>query len=484
MHVCTITSARYWAHARVLAESFLACHAGSRVSILAVDGTRGQVDDLEGVEVLEPDDIGIDAAEFDRRATMYSAQGLAVSMKADLLSTLLARGQGPVVLVDADGMVYDTLQGVHELCEAHGLVFSPHLLGPNPTWWGEDSPEQLFLRAGIFNAGLVGVGSGGERFLEWWADRNSRRCVFDERHALLIDQHWLTIAAAFFDPWVLRDRGCNVAGWNLHDRDIVWDGDRPTIDGEALRHFHFACSYDPEHPESLTPQQHAHWWPQLADRPGAARASRQYAARLMAAGYSDVHARPVRYDTMPDGAPIEDWMREVYRAALIAAEFDGTEEPPNPFTDGQQRFSAWVNERGSERLQAAAAAEPGVGSGAADNSLSAREMVEAMANTGELLGRIGELERARDEAIAWATRVSVDLQEAKDVLDVRDATIADRDRVMQQVWNSPSWRVTKPLRSAKTILRRTGDEDSPPSAAGEGGSARPGLDGNSADRGA
>jgi hypothetical protein len=338
------------------------------------------------------------------------------------------------------------------------LVLSPHLLGPSPVWWGEDSPEQIFLRSGIFNGGLVGVGPGGERFLEWWVDRNSRRCVFDERHALLVDQHWLTIAAAFFDPYVLRDGGCNVAGWNLLDRDIVWDGDRPTIDGGPLRHFHFACSYDPERPDRLTPQEHAvhaRWWPKLPERPGVARASREYSARLLDAGYREFHGRPVRYDVMPDGAPIENWMREVYRVALIAAEFENREEPPNPFGSGSERFAEWVNERGAERLEAMADTAAGVDGGATGTSLQARELVEAMAHTGELLGRIGELEAARDDAAAWGSRVSADLEEAKEVLAQRDASIGELKSVMEDVWNSPSWRITRPLRSVKGMVRPT-----------------------------
>jgi hypothetical protein len=471
MHGCTITTSRYLAHARVMAESFLAHNPGAGFSVLVIDDSPCQRLGGEPFQTLTPAEVGIDERELSRRTTMYLTQGLAASMKPNLLQALLARGHEAVIYLDADGCIYSDLDDLAELAQSHSLVLSPHTMDPHPLW-KVDSPEQIFMRAGVMNAGLIGTGGGAGPFLEWWAERAARRCIFDEPHALFLEQTWLALATTLFEHHVLRDRGCNVAGWNLHTRDVRWDGDVPSIDGGPLRHFHFAMSYDPESPQLLTPSEQAHWWAPLEQRPGAARLSREYAQRLFAHGYRESRTAPPLFDKMPDGAPIEPWMRASYRAALLDAEQDGTEEPPNPFTHGAERFQRWLEPRAIERVASQAreserATQPAPPDGSGE-PFSAEELARAMMSTEKLLGRIRELEGIRDDAIHWAQRVSAELEQARQTIAGHDERILERDALireqdaelqrkvgqMEEIWRSPSWRVTRPLRDAKALLTR------------------------------
>jgi hypothetical protein len=474
MHGCTITTARYLAHARVMAESFLAHNPDAGFSVLLIDdfpsGHRGS----EPFQTLTPAEVGIDEPELNRRATMYLTQGLAASMKPNLLRALLDGGHETVLYLDADGCIYSDLTELGELARDHSLVLSPHTLDPHPLW-KVDSPEQIFMRAGVMNAGLIGVGRSAGPFIEWWGERAARRCIFDEPHALFLEQTWLALATTLFEHHVLRDRGCNVAGWNLHTRDVRWDGDLPGIDGGALRHFHFAMSYDPESPQWLTPSEQAWWWPPLDRRPGAARLSREYAARLIAHGYRELRETPLLFNAMPGGAPIEPWMRASYRAALLDAEADGTEEPPNPFSHGEASFTRWLAPRAVERVQDAQGhtaklgqAAPAAVRGELAEPFSAEELAQAMMDTGKLLERIRELEGIRDDAVHWAERVSRELEQARQAIAERDAQIDRCDTLvrerdaelerkltqMQEIWSSPSWSITQPLRTVKTRFAR------------------------------
>lgn len=470
MHGCTITTSHYLAHARAMAESYLAHHPGAQFTVLMIDDWSGPRPQRESFQTLTLADVGIDEQELNRRATMYITQGLANSLKADLMLAVLAAGDQQVLYLDSDAYVYADLSHLGDLAERHSLVLSPHSYDPYPLW-EVDSPEQMFMRAGVMNAGLIGVGQGARPFLEWWAQRTARRCVFDLPRALLVDQTWLMLAPALFDHHILRDRGCNVAGWNLHTRDVQWEGDVPTIDGGPLRHFHFAMSYDPEHPERLTASEQAYWWPTLDRRPGVARLSREYAECLLSHGYREVRHAPPLFDAMPGGAPIEPWMRASYRTALIHAEATGEPEPPNPFSDGEDRFTAWIESRTLKRLddvsvasdQAAAAGFGGSTDARLeqDEPFSAQEMARAMMDTEKTLGRIRELESIRDEAVAWAERASGDLEQAKGVIAERDKLIAEQGAALQarlaqldEVWQSPSWRLTQPLRTAKGLITR------------------------------
>lgn len=440
---CTVAARNYLAHARVLAESFLAHNPGARFFALIVDGDDPSSGPSEPFEALAPADVGIDRAELHRRATMYGTQGLLASMKPQLLGALLARGGDPVLYLDADGCVYSGLEPLAGLAASHGLVLSPHTLDPYPfelrdrPEWIYDSPEQIILRAGVMNAGLIGVGPGAEPFLEWLAQRTRRRCIYDARHGLMLTQTWLTMASSLFDHHVLRDRGCNVAGWNIHTRDIEWEGERPVVDGVPLRHFHFAGSFDPEQPEMLTQVEGiAAWWTSLDRRPGVGMLAREYAQRLLAHGYRDSRAQAPAYTLTPAGEPLTPQARESYRMALLDAEAEGREEPPNPFADGDERFAGWIQQHVAE--QEAAAAGHG----------------ESVALPGEhprTLARIAELEHARDEAIGWAQRVSSELElVCSELRSERERNTASLD----EIYRSASWRLTKPLRAAKAALRQ------------------------------
>jgi hypothetical protein len=468
---CAIATRRYLAHARVLVRSFLEHHPEGRFSLLMVDSDEGGVIDDERFELLTPADMGVDERELHRRGTMYLAQGWADSFKPDLLCFLLARDGAPIVLLDADSCIYADLVPVVELASEHSLVLSPHNLDPLPLHgsnrheerWRDDSPEQITMRAGLMNAGLIAVAPGAEHFLQWWSERTHLRCVFDEPHALMLCQTWLTLATVLFDHRLLRDRGCNVAGWNLHGRDVRWRGDTPEIDGGPLRHFHFAGSFDPDLPEQITPiESLASWWASLRERPGAARVARQYAQALIDYGYRQVHAAPRPYDQAPDGRPIEPWMRASYRAAVIDAERDSSPEPPNPFSDGPNAFFDWLRGRTASELE-----NHGRHAGGGD-TLSRRELTTALLDGDKMLTRIEELEAMRDEAIVWAKRTSDELEitsaerdrqsEELSVLLARiqelHSELAAQKTMMDSIWSSPSWRLTKPLRAAKGLMTR------------------------------
>lgn len=460
IHACTIATRHYMAHMRVLVQSLLAQSPESRITVLvADDATASGVPDDPRVEALVPLDIGIEDAELHRRATMFMAQGFATSLKPNLLLALLERGDGPILFIDADGCIYDDLSSLGELCEAHSLLLSPHTLAPYPPGYEEESAEQVILRAGTINSGFVGVGRGAEPAVRWWAQRTARRCIFEPRLAIMFDQTWLTLAPCLFEHAILRDPGCNVAGWNLHTRDVEWDGDTPRIDGGRLRHFHFAGSFNPEHPETITPiESIARWWTGLAERPGAARLVRQYAQRLIDSGYRETRSSPPRYDTAPDGTPIEPWMRESYRHALLEAEQRGEAEPPNPFSHGSDRFQEWLRDRAAQAVAA--------GGDRIAESVSTDALQDALLNGQRMLSRIAELEGIRDEAVAWAERESAHQRQTAhrmgdltrllgDIEDDRDRTAAERDRhaqTLQRMSSSASWRLTRPLRSVKSAL--------------------------------
>jgi hypothetical protein len=122
-------------------------------------------------------------------------------------------------------------------------------------------------------------------------------------------------------------------GWNLHDRDVEWDGDVPTIGGGPLRSFHFT-RFDPDRPDRLGSEDVEELWPTMADRPGAARLCRDYAERIQAARRPQDTAEPYRWGRLADGRPIDAAMREAFRQGVLAHEAGAAPAPPPLFTPG------------------------------------------------------------------------------------------------------------------------------------------------------
>jgi hypothetical protein len=175
--------------------------------------------------------------------------------------------------------------------------------------------------------------------------------------------------------------------------------------------------------------------------------ARDYAARLLVCGHRELRPLPGLGALMPDGAAIEPWMREAYRLELMRAERNGGSEPPNPFADGPQRFRDWLAGRVAEMRPEA--------------DLDRPELHAALLEGEDLLRRIGELELARDEAVAWAQRASSELRESQLALvaarlhgDQVELELRQAQATMEGVWRSLSWRVTSPLRGVKARLAR------------------------------
>lgn len=357
---CTVTSPDFLPHARVMTDSVDEHDPGAHIVVLVL-GDEDQIAGAgfdERVEVLRLTDL-VDEVEAARLGLMYSTQGLAGSMKPRLLRHLLERDGGPVILIDSDICLYGSLGEVAAKAAAGPALLTTHAISPLPE---SDLP---MLKAGVFNSGFVAVGAQAAPLLDWWCERTRRDCVYMPWEGMLWEQSWLGLAPAFFEVQVPRDPGVNVLGREMLDADIEWDGEHPRIGGAPLRCFHFSGPYDPHDPGYiLAPSPPGHPaishrsmggmevpWLSLEDKPGALRLSRDYADRLIEAGFDEPRGDAI-YSTL-EGNPIHRGIRRAYRAGVIEAEDPGQPEPPNPFAGAQiGELHAWLAEAPSEAAQA------------------------------------------------------------------------------------------------------------------------------------
>jgi 2-polyprenyl-3-methyl-5-hydroxy-6-metoxy-1,4-benzoquinol methylase len=341
---CTIVARNYLSHARILATSFFAHHPDGAFTTLIIDDEDRAVDCAgEPFQHVRLCDIGLPSEEIGRLVALYDVTELATAVKPPLLRHLLASGAHEMIYLDPDIKVHGSLEPIAALARQHGIVLTPHMLGPMPRD-GRRVDEFHILAAGVYNLGFIAVGQGAARFLEWWWDRTRREARIDPTRMMFTDQRWIDFAPALFDHHILKDPTCNVAYWNLHEREVVWDGERYLVNGQPLTFFHFS-GFDAKRPYLLSKHQGQRPRILLSERAGVARICAEYLGDLERAGVSRASALKYGWQTLPSGIPFDRQMRRLYRDGLDAAVDGVSAEPPCPFDAGMEpEFLAWLNE--------------------------------------------------------------------------------------------------------------------------------------------
>jgi hypothetical protein len=353
LNVCTIVASNYVAYARVLADSIFAHHPGASFVLLLIDDEeRAVAVEDRRIDCRRLADLALDRAEIHRLAGIYDVTELATAVKPLLLRRLVDEGRQSVVYLDPDICVYSPLDDLSRLAEEHGIVLTPHTMQPFPR---DDFQIDGFfvLAAGVYNLGFVAVGQSARPFLDWWWQVTRRDALSDVSRNMFTDQRWIDFVPSFFEHTILKDPGYNVAYWNLHGRNLTFDGVRYLVDGVPLRFFHFS-GFDAGRPDQLSSHQGDRPRIVLSDRPVLARLCQDYSAALDRAGIRSGKDRPYGWSRAACGIVMTTRIRRLYREAVVAAERGDGAEPPDPF---DQRHAdgllQWLNQpagEGSPRL--------------------------------------------------------------------------------------------------------------------------------------
>jgi hypothetical protein len=162
-HACTIVARNYVAHARVLANSFLAHHPGGEFAVLMIDYEAREFEGgSTGFQYVRLCDIGLDQKEIGRLAAIYDVTELATTVKLPLLRYLLGSSRNDVIYLDPDIRIYGSLGEVSELAQRHSIVLTPHIMVPLPRD-GRRIDEFQILAAGVYNLEFIAVGPHSRR---------------------------------------------------------------------------------------------------------------------------------------------------------------------------------------------------------------------------------------------------------------------------------------------------------------------------------
>ena len=343
LNACTIVSKNYICYARVLCDSFLDHHPDGRFFVLLVDRNDGSIDvDGEKFTLFEAEDL----ANIPRRDAFlfkYTLLECNTAVKPFFLEHLIEAYDLPnLVYFDPDIMITGSLDQLAQYVEQYSVVLTPHLTDPI-----EDQAfpnEQAILQSGSYNLGFVAFRTTetSRRVIRWWQDRLYDKCVVRIADGLFVDQKWMDLVPGMFggltgEVLVLNHPGYNVAYWNLHGRRVTMGPDGPESNGMPLVFFHFS-GIRPESLEGVSKHQDRF---ELSDIGEAAQLYREYADKVIKAGYFDCRPWPYAFGRFDNGVRIPDAARSLFHGLTPGEQATFH----NPFTTGgANAFFDWLNQ--------------------------------------------------------------------------------------------------------------------------------------------
>ncbi len=142
----------------------------------------------------------------------------AFSTKPRLIERALKKTRGPVFYCDSDVFFFEPVTQLQKVIETDSIVLFPH--------FNDKYPEAQL--DGLYNAGMLAVAPGAERFLDWWSEVCFRECAFDYKRGLIGDQAYLNLVPILFDKVkVFKGHNHNVARWNSQTLKLDLDPNYP-----------------------------------------------------------------------------------------------------------------------------------------------------------------------------------------------------------------------------------------------------------------
>ena len=343
----TIIARNYLAQALVLGRSLRRAY-GRQIPFFVVvvdDEDRIAEKELksEGFEFMGGGDLRI--VRFEAMAFRYDVVELCTAVKPTAILRLFERGVSKVIYLDPDIEVYRPLVAAESALDEYVVVLTPHAVTPHDE---KDYPSDRFvLQHGTFNLGFFGVAASEETraFLKWWESKLEEDCRRSIDHGLFVDQKWMELVPGFLSGvHVLRNRGYNLAWWNLHERTlaedesgagwVIQESDEPLVFAH-LSGFPMSNDELRRISTSLPPTNEAGVATlTLDDRPDLRGLVSEYAGQLKQSGHME-QARSIDYEfgKYSDGVAIHP--RERRRYASIP---DAEERWPDPFQSGKRSF--------------------------------------------------------------------------------------------------------------------------------------------------
>ncbi len=240
--IFTISNSGYRRQAEVLKTSILAHHAEVEFYHFTPDSKMSCLG--EGITNLTIYDLNLDPKWVENAFRELDIVEISTSIKPKAFQYLFDKGYEAVMFLDPDIYVTSNLDELFSLNEKYPILITPHLVNP-PKNTDKIKFELSLLRYGTYNLGFICISNveSGRKMLDWWSTRtllhSKRQRFLDE----FTDQKWINLAAVYFECFVVKHPGCNLAPWNIFERGIARRNNiYMTRDGKPILFVHFSQS--------------------------------------------------------------------------------------------------------------------------------------------------------------------------------------------------------------------------------------------------
>lgn len=209
---CTISTQSHLHKTFALADSL--AKFNFKLVVLIVDADEIFLQQHENVEFLNLNELKGERNSLIIRKYRKNKDKLRWALKSALLLHLLQTKER-MIYIDNDIYFFQSPQFLLDQLSTSSVLLTPHFYPSSPkenqTWL------EANFRIGLYNAGFIGVNKDAKEALEWWTDC----CLYEMRKSywrgLFDDQKYLDLFPILFEGVnVLKNRGCNFAGWNDH----------------------------------------------------------------------------------------------------------------------------------------------------------------------------------------------------------------------------------------------------------------------------
>jgi Glycosyl transferases group 1 len=252
--VCTIATPNYLGQLLTLGRSLAAAMPTTEFRVLVlqdctdvapvqkhIDEYLAEVNSGASHKAVAIDQCDWAGFDVESAALFYNVLEFATSVKPALLRSFLRQGWDRVTYLDPDIQVFGDFTPL--LDDDAAVSLTPHLLSVIPDDGFRPSTNDI-LEAGFYNLGFCSVRPAAVPFLDWWSDRLQFDCLADPAGGFFTDQKIMDLAPLKTSVQVVKEPGCNVAYWNLHERSIVLDDGVWRVVHEGAHHplyfFHFS----------------------------------------------------------------------------------------------------------------------------------------------------------------------------------------------------------------------------------------------------
>lgn len=242
----TLCANNYLPYAGVLCESLKQFHPDWRYFVGLVDQPLSEVDyDRFGFDTIIPVDR-LNIPNFSQMVENYNLVELNTAVKPYYFTYLFESypEEDLVLYFDPDIQVFAPLDDLRNEFPTASILLIPHFSTPQKEQAGNITPEQRILQRGLYNLGFLGLkrGQATREMLAWWGEKMVRYCRVLPEKGLFVDQKWMDLVPIYFEGVaVIKNKGYDVAYWNLYENNLHWVGDQIMTGEVPLRFYHFSA---------------------------------------------------------------------------------------------------------------------------------------------------------------------------------------------------------------------------------------------------